>query len=264
MLYFQLLLSMFFLGNDYVLLYQYYTFSRGYPRERGSRNDDNGMESMDRYQVTNCIENDGVDDSRLGSEIHDPSSVAIHIKKSLEDPSETGSLSSSSGPSYDSVSDIRRPGLMKSALVGAAVVGKASGMVTAMSKSNEVTIASSDNVASVLAWGCACFYLGSRVPQLYKNYKRKSVDGISPLLFGAALGGNIGYALCILTSCDFNYATDKHLYFWYQLPYILGSAGTLVFDVAYFYQRYIYRDSSNNTTNMTLEDWDDIVVRVSS
>jgi hypothetical protein len=32
-------------------------------------------------------------------------------------------------------------------------------------------------------------YLGSRPPQLYKNYQRKSTEGLSPLLFMAAFCG---------------------------------------------------------------------------
>lgn len=253
---FQILLSVFFLANDLALCYQYYYYNSVYPRTYAPLED----EGTKRYSR---LEPDTATAETAISEIHDPSSVAIHIKKSqttIEPESETGSLSSSSGPSYDSVSDARGPGLMKSALAGAAIIGKASGMMTV----SEVSAKGTNNLALFLAWGCTCFYVASRCPQLYKNYKRKSVDGISPLLFGAALGGNLTYTLCVLTSCDFGYAPDKHAFFMKQLPYILGSSGTIVFDMAYFYQRYIYRFSGASTSNMTLEDWDEITVRVSA
>lgn len=251
---FQILLSVFFLANDLTLCYQYYYYNSVYPHTYTpvhiSNNDDNDDDNTKQI--------DAMIGTQSNAEVHDPSSVAIQIKRPLGD--ETGSLSSTSGPSYDSVDDARQPGLMKTVLAGAAIIGNVNGMMN--NNVNAVTASSNKLLGLVLAWGCTCFYVASRCPQLLKNYQRKSVDGISPLLFGAALGGNLTYTLCIVTSCNFVYANNRHQFFMSQLPYILGSSGTIVFDIGYFYQRYIYRDSGRNTSNMPLEDWDDIVVRV--
>ncbi|ODV84429.1 hypothetical protein CANARDRAFT_29279 [[Candida] arabinofermentans NRRL YB-2248] len=93
-----------------------------------------------------------------------------------------------------------------------------------------------------IAWCCTFIYLSSRLPQLYKNYVRKSVDGISPLLFMFALVGNLTYSIsivCSMFAID-NSAGERAAFMKVELPYILGSAGTVLFDGGYFYQRWLY------------------------
>lgn len=92
-------------------------------------------------------------------------------------------------------------------------------------------------LGALLSWVCTLLYLSSRVPQLYRNWQRKSVEGISPLLFVAAILGNVTYSASILTSCEIK--DDGFLQ--REMPFILGSLGTVVFDVCYFYQKRIYR-----------------------
>ncbi|XP_064384142.1 uncharacterized protein LOC135333159 [Halichondria panicea] len=74
--------------------------------------------------------------------------------------------------------------------------------------------------------GCisAAFYFFSRVPQIVKNFRRCSVDGLSPLLFTLAILGNVTYGLGI-----FLYSVDP-VFLLQRLPWIVGSVGTLVFD----------------------------------
>ena len=69
---------------------------------------------------------------------------------------------------------------------------------------------------------------------IIQNYKRKSVDGISPLLFASALMGNLTYTLSILTSCEFAFGSNRQDFILKELPYILGSAGTIVLILAIF------------------------------
>ncbi|ERF70556.1 hypothetical protein EPUS_07977 [Endocarpon pusillum Z07020] len=52
----------------------------------------------------------------------------------------------------------------------------------------------------VLSWASTLLYLGSRLPQLYQNFNRKSTAGLSPLLFIAAFCGNLFYSSSLLTS----------------------------------------------------------------
>lgn len=92
----------------------------------------------------------------------------------------------------------------------------------------------------ISAWLCTLIYTLSRLPQLYRNYQRHSVEGISPLLFTFALIGNITYTLSLLTSSRMVFAVNRWDYFCEELPYIIGSAGTIVFDLFYFYQRWLY------------------------
>ncbi|KAI2791337.1 hypothetical protein POX_c04194 [Penicillium oxalicum] len=55
-------------------------------------------------------------------------------------------------------------------------------------------------VGRVFSWMSTILYLGSRPPQLYKNYCRKSTEGLSPLLFMAAFFGNLFYSSSLLTN----------------------------------------------------------------
>ncbi|GAV51712.1 hypothetical protein ZYGR_0AF01830 [Zygosaccharomyces rouxii] len=98
-------------------------------------------------------------------------------------------------------------------------------------------------LGTTLSWIGASFYVGARIPQLIKNYKRKSTDGISPLLFGTTLLCNLTYNFSILSSCDFINSTDKRAFLWNAAPFIVGSAGTVAFDILYFYQHYVLYSS---------------------
>jgi uncharacterized protein with PQ loop repeat len=159
------------------------------------------------------------------------------------------------GTSYDSVNN------------STSTVSKLASMATLLGSTNALPIAiketttagsntNSQLLGMVLAWMCTFVYMFSRCPQLWKNYKRKSVDGLSPLLFTAALLGNLCYTISILTTCEFVNGVDQWDYFMKQLPYILGSSGTLLFDCGYFYQRSIYR--KNTPEAFTMENWSDL------
>lgn len=53
---------------------------------------------------------------------------------------------------------------------------------------------------TILSWSSTLLYLGSRLPQLYKNWTRQSTAGLSPLLFFAAFMGNFFYSTSLLTN----------------------------------------------------------------
>ncbi|KAI9610583.1 hypothetical protein H4Q26_006726 [Puccinia striiformis f. sp. tritici PST-130] len=101
-------------------------------------------------------------------------------------------------------------------------------------------------IGRLSAWLCAFLYLTSRIPQIIKNYQRKSVQGLSILLF----------ILAILTSPQITH-TDHHNdknkldYLNEAIPYLIGSAGTLIFDLTIFIQSRLYdrpRFPSSTTT----------------
>ncbi|KNF05299.1 hypothetical protein PSTG_01513 [Puccinia striiformis f. sp. tritici PST-78] len=111
-------------------------------------------------------------------------------------------------------------------------------------------------IGRLSAWLCAFLYLTSRIPQIIKNYQRKSVQGLSILLFILAFLGNLTYVLSILTSPQITH-TDHHNdknkldYLNEAIPYLIGSAGTLIFDLTIFIQSRLYdrpRFPSSTTT----------------
>ncbi|OKL58811.1 hypothetical protein UA08_05630 [Talaromyces atroroseus] len=88
--------------------------------------------------------------------------------------------------------------------------------------------------AQFLGYFSAICYLGARLPQIYKNYSEKSCEGLSLLFFILSLLGNLSYGAGILA-----HSTEKE-YFLNNLPWLIGSLGTMFEDVTIFVQFRIY------------------------
>ncbi|VVT46090.1 uncharacterized protein SAPINGB_P001041 [Magnusiomyces paraingens] len=108
----------------------------------------------------------------------------------------------------------------------------------------------SETIGFIFAWTCTCCYLMSRIPQIYTNYRRKSTSGTSILLFLAALTGNTTYTLSILLSPAAR-GPGCWDFLKNELPFLLGSAGTIMFDVTIFLQWILYMD---NKTAVELDE----------
>lgn len=99
-------------------------------------------------------------------------------------------------------------------------------------------------VGRIFSWMSTLLYLGSRPPQLYKNYRRKSTEGLSPLLFMAAFCGNFFYSSSLLTNpnawSDFapyggggwadGHGNDRWEWIGRAIPFFLGAFGVLGLD----------------------------------
>ncbi|KAI0831310.1 PQ loop repeat-domain-containing protein [Trametes gibbosa] len=97
-------------------------------------------------------------------------------------------------------------------------------------------------IGRISAWICTTLYLTSRLPQIWKNYARKSVEGLSMFLFIFAFLGNFFYVASILTSPNLLLPEPEASAFMREsIPYLLGSGGTLMFDVTIVTQSLIYR-----------------------
>jgi uncharacterized protein with PQ loop repeat len=123
---------------------------------------------------------------------------------------------------------------------------------SALTSNNTVSAASSSDESTLwmgrfFAWLCTCLYLSSRIPQILKNYKRRSVQGLSIALFVFAACGNLTYTLSIFTN---PHSTHESLI--EAIPYILGSAGTLLFDLS-IYSQYVIYNWVNPKSTLPLE-----------
>lgn len=123
----------------------------------------------------------------------------------------------------------------------------------------------------IFGYLCAVLYLGSRVPQLLLNYRRKSTEGVSLLFFLFACIGNLTYDMSIFAYspvCDQPGHCDnaKAIYARYILvnaSWIAGSLGTLVLDLAIFYQFFLYMKKDGSDEEVSIEeggDWDRQIV----
>ncbi|KAI9676331.1 MAG: hypothetical protein M1817_000488 [Caeruleum heppii] len=106
----------------------------------------------------------------------------------------------------------------------------------------------------IFGYLCAVLYLGSRIPQLILNYKRKSTEGVSMLFFLFACVGNLTYVLSILLfapSCGDGHRGrgcapgERSAAYWRYIlvnaSWLLGSLGTLGLDLGIFAQFWVYR-----------------------
>ncbi|KAG7092564.1 hypothetical protein E1B28_008912 [Marasmius oreades] len=97
-------------------------------------------------------------------------------------------------------------------------------------------------IGRIFAWLCTTLYLTSRLPQIWKNFSRKSVEGLSVYLFIFAFLGNLFYVLSILSNPNAHQPLPASREFIKEsIPYLLGSGGTFIFDVTIVLQTVIYR-----------------------
>ncbi|RDL40861.1 Uncharacterized protein BP5553_00840 [Venustampulla echinocandica] len=88
--------------------------------------------------------------------------------------------------------------------------------------------------ATILGYTSAVCYLGARIPQIIKNYRDKSCEGLALLFFILSLVGNATYGASILFhSLDEDYILTN-------LPWLIGSLGTMVEDAVIFVQFRMY------------------------
>lgn len=125
-------------------------------------------------------------------------------------------------------------------------------------------------LGQIFGYICAVLYLGSRVPQLLLNYRRKSTEGLNALFFLFACIGNLTYVLSIFA---FEPICAKHKHgHWHEshchrgeasavygryilvnLSWLLGSLGTLFLDAGVFVQFWMYRGNVKDES-LTAED----------
>ncbi|KAK4041739.1 putative vacuolar amino acid transporter YPQ1 [Parachaetomium inaequale] len=89
-------------------------------------------------------------------------------------------------------------------------------------------------VGMVLGYASALCYLCARIPQIIKNYREKSCEGLALLFFLLSLTGNFTYGASVMA-----YSQERD-YFVRALPWLLGSLGTMVEDCVIFVQFRIY------------------------
>jgi uncharacterized protein with PQ loop repeat len=92
-----------------------------------------------------------------------------------------------------------------------------------------------DMAGYIIGWISAICYMSGRFPQIIKNFKRKSTDGLSIYMFIATTTGNIIYTLSILLM-----STNTGFVI-YHLPWMIGAMGPLLLDIVILTQFYYFR-----------------------
>ncbi|KAF2004982.1 PQ-loop-domain-containing protein [Amniculicola lignicola CBS 123094] len=94
--------------------------------------------------------------------------------------------------------------------------------------------------AQILGYASAVCYLGARIPQIIKNQRDRSCEGLSLLFFMLSLLGNATYGAGILF-----HSVEKE-YFLTNLPWLIGSLGTMVEDAAIFIQFRVFGEGTQS------------------
>jgi hypothetical protein len=141
--------------------------------------------------------------------------------------------------------------------------------------SPEPALSPAELAGKIFSWMSTFLYLGSRLPQLYKNQVRKSTAGLSPVLFAAAFFGNLFYSTSLLTNpCAWHNYSPGHGRGWVgpagsvrkdwvlrATPFFLGAAGVLLMDAAVGLQFYFFRDNEPRGRS-ALPREDEIIITV--
>ncbi|KAI9202711.1 PQ loop repeat-domain-containing protein [Polychytrium aggregatum] len=90
-------------------------------------------------------------------------------------------------------------------------------------------------IGDIMGYVSAVLYVSSRVPQIAKNFRERSCEGLSALMFVFTVCGNLTYCASILC-----YSIEPE-YLVKNTPWLLGALGTLLLDFIIFAQFYMYR-----------------------
>lgn len=102
--------------------------------------------------------------------------------------------------------------------------------------------------AQFLGYASAILYLTARLPQIWKNYRERSCEGLSILFFVLSLIGNVTYGGGILAhSLQRDYVRKN-------APWLIGSLGTIFEDVFVFVQFRIYQEKADSKEQEAVVD----------
>lgn len=115
-----------------------------------------------------------------------------------------------------------------------------------------------DLLGQAFGYACMVMYLGSRVPQLLLNWRRKSTEGLSGMFFLFACLGNVTYFLSILAyepgcvrdseGCEEGEAARVYArYLLVNLSWLVGSIGCLFFDFGILLQFIRYSGANERS-----------------
>jgi solute carrier family 66 (lysosomal lysine-arginine transporter), member 1 len=137
---------------------------------------------------------------------------------------------------------------------------------------SEVTTSSINRelIGTLVSWASTALYLGSRLPQIYKNYTRRSTSGLSLSLFVAAFFGNLFYSTSLLSNplAWGSYpayglhgwvgpeGSDRLTWVSLAAPFFFGAAGVLALDAAVGVQFLIYGEGERGVKVISVPDDD--------
>jgi uncharacterized protein with PQ loop repeat len=96
---------------------------------------------------------------------------------------------------------------------------------------NVIITSSHDLIGEVIGWITTVFYIVGRFPQMWLNYKNKSTEGLSILMYVFTILGNATY-IAVITLDNGTIQSN--------MPWIVSSVVMIVLDLYIIYQHYYY------------------------
>ncbi|OHS98189.1 PQ loop repeat family protein [Tritrichomonas foetus] len=145
---------------------------------------------------------------------------------------------------------------------GIQVAGLATGvlMATAEAASTNWKAPYSGNqlIGTLFGWIGGTVYIGSRIPQVIKNFQNRKVIDLSPIYVCFTILGNATYCISVFLR------SLENDYLWRQTPFLYGAIGPLTCDVLFLVQMCVYgiengtqrkeSDLSDNSEDRKLEE----------
>ncbi|KZV20208.1 hypothetical protein F511_01065 [Dorcoceras hygrometricum] len=98
-----------------------------------------------------------------------------------------------------------------------------------------------NSYGQLLGWLMAAIYMGGRIPQIWLNIQRGSVEGLNPLMFVFALLANATYVASILER-SIEWKVIKA-----NMPWLLDAIVCIALDFFYVYYRYMKANKSQHS-----------------
>jgi uncharacterized protein with PQ loop repeat len=96
-------------------------------------------------------------------------------------------------------------------------------------------------IGNIFAWASTLIFFLSRLPQILLNYKRRSIEGLSFITFvNIIIANQLFLASILIKLIDID--NSNHIkYIIKNIPWIVGSCTTTIFDIIIFIQFFIYK-----------------------
>ncbi|CAH2318373.1 transmembrane and coiled-coil domain-containing 4 [Pelobates cultripes] len=112
-------------------------------------------------------------------------------------------------------------------------------MLLSYDGSGSTSFSNQDIIGMAIGSVSSILYLGSRLPQIVTNFRRKSTEGLALSLFCLVILGNLFYGLSILLKNPDNGQSESD-YILHHLPWIVGSLGVMSLDVFIIFQFFTF------------------------
>ncbi|KAG5361157.1 hypothetical protein CJU90_2532 [Yarrowia sp. C11] len=253
---FQIFLAMYYCSIDVVLLSQYFYYETlGHGAHKKAAGAYSGPE------VTEIEVLDGYTNSPIEMEgkgvMPGGKKVPIDIRTKKVTP---GNLSVTPSPNYYSISASSSsvpkfiPGSATKAFLAASFGASRAAAAPIVMKGVKTVVENTDGQVATAAipilsaitlgifvsYTSSILYTVSRVPQVYKNYKRQSTENMGLAMFIAACCGNATYSMSIFAIGLTLEESVRRAFFIKEAPFVGAASITVLFDFVIFWQRYKY------------------------